>query len=536
MQPNRKIALLIANSGSAYYLLKALHRQGYTVDVIHYEPHFIDRSRYINRFHLVHSPFEDAERCVSEIIGLSRQQGFHLIVPVNDVAMELVYELKSSLGNVLLHNPAETDRFRSKIELWKLVEKLGLPNLKGREISTLDEYEQIRDNTALPVVAKPGKSARIIRSRLHKFGVRVISRLQELDNFVHDNINNTSILLQEPIQGFGVGFNFFSVNGELKSYYAHARLTEYNGGGASSHRKTIPADTYNLLETSTRIIREMNWTGIGMLEYRVADNTAYIMELNGRPWGSLMLGIKSGCDPISHYIRWALTGSVPAGTSYKAGIAVRKLKEDIKNNLKEARRRRFMNLPAWLWSFAGLLTGKEFVEDLHTDDLKFARQYWLPEKSGQHSAPANAPVLSLNPGDRICFVCFGNINRSPFAEAVLKQLRPDLEVCSAGIMNISNRNASRQAIAAARVFHTDLEPHRSQYIREVKDLQGYKLVVMDDRNVQGLAGLGITRNVFRLSNENIPDPHGRDDAYFLRVYTQISDSVNQLNKPIIAHS
>ncbi len=34
---------------------------------------------------------------------------------------------------------------------------------------------------------------------------------------------------------------------------------------------------------------------------------------------------------------------------------------------------------------------------------------------------------------RILFVCYGNAYRSPLAEALLKKIRPDLEVDSAGL-------------------------------------------------------------------------------------------------------
>lgn len=46
----------------------------------------------------------------------------------------------------------------------------------------------------------------------------------------------------------------------------------------------------------------MAWHGVAMVEFKVtADGTAYLMEINGRFWGSLQLAIDAGVD-----FRWLL--------------------------------------------------------------------------------------------------------------------------------------------------------------------------------------------------------------------------------------
>ena len=532
MRIKTKIALLMANDASAYHITKFLSERIYSnIDIIHYQPHTISNSKYINRFIIVYSPFENIKRTVADIIEVNKQYSYDLIIPVNDVALEIGLLIKDQTKNLLMHNDAISDSFRSKISIWELVAKLHLPHLSSQIITSKSEFESIRDELALPLVAKPNKSAEIFNDRVHKFGVRVTSTSQEIDNFIYDHTNIMSILIQDMISGFGVGFNFFSINGQIKSYYAHERLTEHNGGGASSLRKTISADKYDLLNISEQIIKEMNWTGIGMLEFRVKDGVAYIMELNGRAWGSLMLGEKSGSNPVYDYIDWALNNRIPIYNGYRKNVVGRKLKEDIKNQGRLLKRGKVFKLIPWILSFRYELFGKGFIEDLFLYDLRFAKSYWFPFFKPKKQMNEMKELKLIHKSMKICFICYGNINRSPFAEHLLKQLVPGINCISTGINNFSSRKASRQAIQCATKYNCNLEYHKSSYIKE-KDLDSYIIVVMDTSNIIELNKLGYHNNIYRLSLYDIQDPHGKEDKVYEKSYNDIYNCLKYLTEEV----
>ena len=51
------------------------------------------------------------------------------------------------------------------------------------------------------------------------------------------------------------------------------------------------------------MLSHTQWRGMFMLEFlRAKDGTAWFMELNGRPWGSMALARRSGLE----YPAWAL--------------------------------------------------------------------------------------------------------------------------------------------------------------------------------------------------------------------------------------
>jgi protein-tyrosine-phosphatase len=66
---------------------------------------------------------------------------------------------------------------------------------------------------------------------------------------------------------------------------------------------------------------------------------------------------------------------------------------------------------------------------------------------------------------RILFVCTGNTCRSPLAEALLKEKRPDFEVKSAGVDALAGMSASEGTIQVLRGKGIELD-HRSSLANE----------------------------------------------------------------------
>jgi protein-tyrosine phosphatase len=88
---------------------------------------------------------------------------------------------------------------------------------------------------------------------------------------------------------------------------------------------------------------------------------------------------------------------------------------------------------------------------------------------------------------RVCFVCSGNICRSPTAEVVLRRLVADaglageIEVCSAGIGDWhSGDPADARSTDAMRRHGYDPSGHRARQVRR-QDLVDHELVVAMDR-------------------------------------------------------
>jgi protein-tyrosine-phosphatase len=131
---------------------------------------------------------------------------------------------------------------------------------------------------------------------------------------------------------------------------------------------------------------------------------------------------------------------------------------------------------------------------------------------------------------KILFVCYGNAFRSPLAEALLKKLRPDLEVDSAGLHVAIPVSGEVKAFLSKRNAVSYLK-ETPQSIDE-KELRRYDLIVVMEQ-VQANAVLRACPECkARIVAWNVEDPYflARDDAD--NVFLQIENKVKELAKSL----
>ena len=106
------------------------------------------------------------------------------------------------------------------------------------------------------------------------------------------------LLVQQRIVGPGVGIFLLLWDGAVRATFAHRRLREKPvSGGVSVYSESVSADPA-LVERSRQLLEQMQWSGVAMVEYKLETKTGtpYLMEVNGRFWGSLQLAIDAGVD------------------------------------------------------------------------------------------------------------------------------------------------------------------------------------------------------------------------------------------------
>ena len=98
----------------------------------------------------------------------------------------------------------------------------------------------------------------------------------------------------------------------------------------SVYREAVPVDEATA-GNACRLLKALNWTGVAMVEFKIdrRDNTAKLMELNGRFWGSLQLAIDAGVD-FPYLLYQVMEGEYPEKVSaYRSGIKTRWLLGDL---------------------------------------------------------------------------------------------------------------------------------------------------------------------------------------------------------------
>jgi predicted ATP-grasp superfamily ATP-dependent carboligase len=122
--------------------------------------------------------------------------------------------------------------------------------------------------------------------------------------------------------------------------FAHRRIREKPpAGGVSVYRESIAAEP-DLVRRSRELLQRFGWEGVAMIEYKVdaATGEPYLMEVNGRFWGSLQLAVDAGVDFPALLASLALGQHPPAITSYRTGVRSRWWWGDVDSLLLRLRR------------------------------------------------------------------------------------------------------------------------------------------------------------------------------------------------------
>jgi hypothetical protein len=141
------------------------------------------------------------------------------------------------------------------------------------------------------------------------------------------------VLLQEFTRGDGHGVELLMDRGKALAAFQHHRLRELPiNGGPSAFRESVPLDPV-MYAHSVRMLHELQWTGLAMVEFKVGAGGPKLMEINGRVWGSLPLATHSGVDFPARLAELFLHGSPVNGRctqpAYSIGTRARNLELDL---------------------------------------------------------------------------------------------------------------------------------------------------------------------------------------------------------------
>jgi len=561
-------ALVLGNdSRSTLAIVRSLGRRGIIVDIGSSERKTPSRySRYTNRTYLLPEPMYSIERWTKALKVLLRINKYDIIIPASEVTIipiMIEYEELSKLALVTIPEPDIFLQTLRKDQTLELARNCNVPIPKSYLVKSMKEVEEAVINLAMPVVQKPVSSKIRIHDEQLPFRVRYAKDTNELTTSMSELLKFTQVLLQEKVPGTGIGQEFLAQDGKILAMFQHERIHEPSGGGGSSYRKSTDIDP-ELLVYSKRMIAELGWTGVLMVEYKSDPITGskWLMEINGRFWGSLPLAIAAGVDFPRLLAEMHLMKKGITAPRYIQGTKCRNLLLDlvwvvrrILGHEKGANRldgiRQLFQIPV------KLLAKVDHSDTFVTDDMTpgFMELYSIVEleimnklfalllayRRRKYLQTSNImerrieATRRIRKASNVLFFCKGNICRSPFAEQSFKKVLSesgltDIRVGSAGRISREGRRSPALAIASAAEFGIDLAGHRSRKLtQEMLDECGV-IFVMDASEYQWITHnfANITNKIFFLGEFHngkvveIDDPWGKSYQTFHRVYNCIT--------------
>jgi predicted ATP-grasp superfamily ATP-dependent carboligase len=328
---------------AALAAVRSLGRAGYRVYVCAARDRSLAAaSRYCAGTATTPSPLREPDRYRETVASLVHRRSIDVLLPVSEQALRVLLPARFEERGVRVPFPSHDAfaRISDKGELLRGCARFGLVAPDQQTLTAPSQLDAVEAALAFPVVVKPTRSVVYGPTGALKTGVAYAGSVDELRHRLAALPEAAyPVLLQQRIVGPGSGVFLLVWDGELVATFAHRRLREKPpAGGVSVYSESVAADP-TLVERGLRLLREFGWQGVAMLEFKTdgATGQAYLMEINGRLWGSLQLAIDAGVDFPALLVGCAL-GDKPAAPAYRIGLRNRWWWGDVDHLLTRLRR------------------------------------------------------------------------------------------------------------------------------------------------------------------------------------------------------
>ena len=289
-------------------------------------------------------PLVEPETFSQALAAILQRHSIECLLPVTESALRPILRSSHLFRDIVLPFPPH-DKFSTasdKRQVMELATSLAVPIprqvlLTARETAAL----QLADGLRFPLVLKPAISVADENGRPVKLSVRHVADSHQYRRALAAlPAAAFPLLIQERVAGVGVGIFLLRWHGRILARFAHRRLREKPpSGGVSVYCESIRPPAEALMHAEA-LLEALDWNGVAMVEFKYDDQTGipYLMEINGRFWGSLQLAIDAGVD-FPRLLIEAAHGHTPAQVvEGRPGIRLRWLLGDFDHLLLRLRK------------------------------------------------------------------------------------------------------------------------------------------------------------------------------------------------------
>lgn len=335
------VLVLDANQRSALAVIRSLGRHGLRVIAADHRPHAIGAaSRYVATSMRYSDPATSPGAFVRDIVTAASRLDIDIVIPATDLTTMLLASQPDLCNSVRLAAP-KADSYETltdKARLLELATRLAIPAPVTRVARTPAAVVSAARDVGFPVVLKPARSRYLKGDQVLSTGVEIVSNPDGLAEALRNQtwLGDIPCLVQQFVPGHGAGVFALCGRSGPVAWFAHKRIREKPPtGGVSVLSESVTVDP-TMQSAAAKLLSAANWTGVAMVEFRIApDGTPYLMEVNGRFWGSLQLAIDCGVD--FPWLLYQLTQDLPVtyAQSYAVGRRLRWLLGDFDSLITE---------------------------------------------------------------------------------------------------------------------------------------------------------------------------------------------------------
>lgn len=238
-----------------------------------------------------------------------------LAVSENDLLELAALPARIGTGQILTPRQPQLDVVLDKSRTMAAAKQLGLDTPESWQPAGGDNFAEIADDLSYPLAIKWSDPQAVISLlSAHDIPFEKIEYAQNAQELLSILRRYDAIqlwpLVQSYCPGVGLGQMLLMRGGRAALTFQHRRLHEWpvTGGVSTLCTNEAPELHREQMVKSEQLLQQIGWDGPAMVEYRFDAQTGryWLMEINGRFWGSIPLAHYSG----AHFAWEAYAGNI----------------------------------------------------------------------------------------------------------------------------------------------------------------------------------------------------------------------------------
>ncbi|MEA2476228.1 MAG: hypothetical protein QOC87_427 [Actinomycetota bacterium] len=323
-------------SRGALAAARALGSAGWAVGIGSRRRGLASSSRFTTYNHSIPLPYEDPDRFIEKINRAAVAVGYDVVFGAGDAEILALSKARNELKVKVPYPDHEVvERALDKLELARAAERAGLSTprtLEPKDIGAgLEPPILVKARLHSPpgTVGGQGRIEASVATTLAD-ARRRIARIEEL---------GAAPLVQDLVRGHLMAVVVLrDIDGKIVScVQQEAELIWPEAAGISVRARTVPVDE-DLRDGVSALLEDLSWYGLAELQFVADDDgTAWLIDLNGRFYGSLALAVGAGPDLPTKWATLA-TGAPHVGIAEAtSGVRYQWLEGDLRRAFEERR-------------------------------------------------------------------------------------------------------------------------------------------------------------------------------------------------------
>ena len=273
-------------------------------------------------------------------IASGPEQTFLISIGESDVNLINQHRMRLARHLTLLDpNAEQMAKVLDKRQTLEIAKQAGILTPTSHQIERFEQLELLQHQLVFPVVLKWSNPHRVSRG-LQRHGLALL-KLEYCQTFeqLEAALSKYQPIEQYPLiqhycAGYGIGQFFLCRKGQALVEFQHRRINEWPPeGGSSTLCQALPSSQHSdCMEKSRQLLEVLKWDGVAMVEYRYDPqaNDYWLMEINGRFWGSLPLATHSKVGFASSLVNVIGKQSKPFTSAGRSDLKSRYMIPDVK--------------------------------------------------------------------------------------------------------------------------------------------------------------------------------------------------------------